>query len=186
MHGIQKHWFALLFAVAWMTSFAAPAAQHFALPGNGDLLLSIPDKWQSEIQQAKNGMPPTIALRARSGSSIRVLVTAIWSVPPNYQVPDDAKVRTMVTAAAESAKSQSVEGSLPLHELVGPNSRGYYFLATDRAPAAGEWKYLTQGATRVGAIALTFTILTNDGEEADAKAALELIRLAAHQPRDPA
>ncbi len=71
-----------------------------------------------------------------------------------------------------------------LHGLVGPNSRGYYFFATDRAPAPGEWKYLTQGAVQVGAIALTFTILTNDGQEADAKAALELIRLAALKAGD--
>jgi len=173
---------ALLLTVAWMPSFSASSTRHFDLAGHGELLLSIPDNWQSAIKQPKNG-PPTIRLHTRSGAALQVLITAIWAIPPN-DVPDNTKIRSLVADAAKSAESQSVEGALRLHELVGPNSRGYYFFATDRAPAPGEWKYLTQGATRVGAIALTFTILTNDGGEADANAALELIRLAAHQSSD--
>lgn len=184
MHVVHKHWLGLLFALAWVPSFSASSTQHFALAGHGELVLSIPDNWESEMQPPKNGLPPTIRLHARSGNSFQVLITAIWAVPPNNAVPDNSKIRSMVAAAAKSAESQSVEKSLQLHELVGPKSRGSYFFATDRAPAPGEWKYLTQGATRVGAIVLTFTILTNDGQEADAKAALELIRLAIQQSLD--
>jgi len=173
----------LLLTLAWLPAFSASSTQHFDLAGHGELLLSIPDNWRSVIKQPKNGLPPTIRLHTRSGASFEVLITAIWAIPPN-DVPDNSKIRSLVADAAKSAEPQSVEGTLRLRELVGPNSRGYYFFATDRAPASGEWKYLTQGATRVGTIALTFTILTNDGEETDAKAALELIRLAAHQSSD--
>jgi hypothetical protein len=89
-----------------------------------------------------------------------------------------------VVSAAKSAEQQSVEGSLPLQSLVGASGRGYYFRATDRAPKPGEWKYLTQGMIRTGEIALTFTILTNDGQAAIEKAAVDMIRVAVQQSGD--
>jgi hypothetical protein len=75
-----------------------------------------------------------------------------------------------------------VEKSLPLKALTGPSGSGYYFVATDRAPALGEWKYLTQGIIRVDDIVLAFTILTNDGQEATVTAALGMLRHAVHNP----
>jgi hypothetical protein len=175
---IWKCWFAVIVVLAGSPSFSASTTQNFDLAGHGELTLRIPDGWQGAVRNPDNGLPPTILFRTRSDKSFQLLITAVWTIPPNNEVPDVAKIRSIVSNAAEGAKAHAVEKALPLQELVGPNSHGYYFSATDRAPAPGEWKYLTQGATRVGAIALTFTILTNDGQEADAKAALELIRLA--------
>jgi hypothetical protein len=177
MHRISARWLAILLALAGSPAIPASPPQHFAWPGHGELLLNVPDQWRSGLQQAPGGLPPTIWLSPRSGAPFMVQITPITETAPD-------KIRTMVATAARSAEPQSVERSLTLRDLVGPNGRGYYFFATDKAPAPGEWKYLTQGATRTGAIALAFTILTNDGQEADAKAALEVIRLAVHQPGD--
>jgi hypothetical protein len=113
-----------------------------------------------------------------------VLITAIWGVMPGAVVPDDAKIRATVASAAKSAGSQSVEGALSIQDFQGTSGHGYYFKATDKAPPPGEFKYLTQGMIRTGAIALTFTILTNDGQEGITKAALELIRGAVQQSLD--
>jgi hypothetical protein len=74
-----------------------------------------------------------------------------------------------------------VEGVLPLQEIKGVDGRGFYFTATDRAPKPGEAKYLTQGIIRVGEISLAFTVLTNDGQEAVVRAALEMLRTAVHR-----
>ena len=84
----------------------------------------------------------------------------------------------MVESAAKQAESQSVEGKLTVRDLVGNHGRGNYFFATDKAPAPGEWKYLTQGLIRTNGITLAFTILTNPGQESTAKAALDMLRLA--------
>lgn len=110
-----------------------------------------------------------------------VRITAVWGMAPNPPVPADATIHSIVTSAAKDAESQSVERSLAVQNLVGASGRGYYFRATDRAPKLGEWKYLTQGIIRTGAIALAFTILTNDGQAPVEKAALEMIRLAVQE-----
>jgi hypothetical protein len=73
--------------------------------------------------------------------------------------------------------------TIPVHDLTGPDVHGYYIFATDRAPAPGEWKYLWQGMINIDAAPFAFTILTNDGQEAIAKAALELIRSASCHSR---
>ena len=61
-------------------------------------------------------------------------------------------------------------------EFSGRSGPGYCFSATDRAPQPGEYKYLTQGIVRVGELSVTFTILTNDGQEAVVKQALEALK----------
>jgi hypothetical protein len=55
--------------------------------------------------------------------------------------------------------------------------------ATDRAPKPGEWKYVTQGMVNIDGAPFAFTILTNDGQEAVAKAAMDLIRNASYHSR---
>jgi hypothetical protein len=171
---------AIVLVVLCWPGIAAAQPQHFELPGHGSLLLNVPAGWKTSLKQSAAGMPPTIGLGPQSGVPFVVLVTPIWSATGAGAI-DDARIRSNVTSAAKSAEAQSVEGSLSLQDLAGTSGRGYYFRATDRAPNPGEWKYLTQGMIRTGAIALTFTILTNDGQVAVEKAALEMIRLAVQE-----
>jgi hypothetical protein len=101
-------------------------------------------------------------------------------------LPDTAAIRGLVSASAQRLASRAVEKQLAIRPIVGPFCKGYYFLATDRAAALGEWKYLTEGIARVGGIDVAFDILTNDGQEGVAKAALDMIRHARHvSPGDP-
>jgi hypothetical protein len=175
-------WIAIaLVTSSWPSIAAAPSLRHFVLADHGRLLLAVPDAWKDSVGTPQAGMPQALWFTPRNGASFNVLITPMSAVSLAAAVPDVANLRVMVGSAARKAESQSVETSLPLQELVGPNGRGYYFFATDRAPAPGEWKYLTQGMIRIGPIALAFTILTNDGQEAVAKAALEMIRLGAYQ-----
>ena len=171
----------VIVVVACCPGLAVAAPQSFVLPGHGTLLLNVSDGWKSDLKQPPGRLPPTIGFGGQSGGSFIVLVTAVWGSSPGGAAPDDAKIKSTVASAAKSAETQSVEGSLALQEVVGPSGRGYYFRATDQAPKPGEWKYLTQGMIRTGGIALTFTILTNDGQAAMEKAALEMIRLAVQQ-----
>ena len=90
------------------------------------------------------------------------------------------EMRRDVERAAERAKPQAVEKTIEVKELSGSSSLGYYFSATDRAPAPGEYKYLTQGMIRVGGLVVTFTILTNDGQAAIVADAVAMIGSASH------
>jgi hypothetical protein len=174
---------AIALIAACCPAFAAAASQSFVLPNHGALLLKVPEGWKSSLKQPRGGLPPTIGFDAQSGGAFLVLITAVWETSAGG-APDDAKIRSIVASAAKSAEPQSIEGSLAIQNLVGTSTRGYYFRASDREPKPGEWKYLTQGMIRTGEIALTFTILTNDGQAAIEKAALDMIRLALQSPGD--
>jgi hypothetical protein len=156
-----------LASVAW----AAP--QVFELPDHGGLSLAVPDGWASD-SQTPGRWPQTITFTPQTGVQFKILVTVAQQ--------HDGSLRPDVERAAQGAAPQSVEGVLPLHEINGTDGVGFYFSATDRAPKPGEYKYLTQGALRVGDISLLFTVLTNDGQEAVVQRALDMLRKAVRQP----
>jgi hypothetical protein len=165
-------------ALVWATP------QSFTLPGHGSLLLNVPAGWTAKMNQSSGGRPAMVSVGPASGAAFGVLITAVFGPTPDAGAPDDAKIRAFVASSAKSVEGQSVEGALSLKEFVGVSGRGYYFRATDKAPAAGEWKYLTQGMVKTGGIGLSFTILTNDGQGEIEKAALEMIRSAVQQPSE--
>ncbi len=162
----------------------APSPKVFQLPGHGSLTLLVPEGWVAEMKLPEGQLPPTITLAPRSGAKFVVSVTVDGSRASVERMPDDDAIRSEVAAAAKSAESQSVEGVLPLQEIVGVDGRGFYFTATDRAPKPREAKYLTQGIIRAGGISLAFTVLTNDGQETVVRAALEMLRTAVDRQND--
>lgn len=172
-----------IFLVAFLAGSVANAAsstspQSFKLPGHGELQLRVPDSWAAVVSQPSENLPPTIVLKAKSGQPFQILVTPVWPMGGSGRLPGLAEVKQEVGAAAKEAAPQSVEGTLPLHELSGAANHGYYFKATDRAPKVGEFKYLTQGIICLGDINVAFTILTNDGQDSVIKAALDAMREA--------
>jgi hypothetical protein len=175
-------WIGVFCVLCCWSALAASSVQSYKLPGHGTLILIVPDAWRGDEKQSEAG-PPTIGFGAKSGAPFAVLISAVWGATPGA-TPDDAKIRAAVVSAAMSAEPQSVEEKLPIQDFQGVSGHGYYFKATDKAPPPGEFKYLTQGMIRTGAIALTFTILTNDGQEAIAKAALDVVRTAVQQSLD--
>jgi hypothetical protein len=138
------------------------------------LILDVPSDWNANVKTPAGDSPQTILIAPKNGVAFRMLLTPIWG-DASRALPDDAKIRSVVTSAAKGAE---------LRNLVGPSTRGYYFYVTDKAAAAGEWKYVRQGTIKTGDIVLTFTILTNDGQQANAKTALNMIRHASHRLSD--
>jgi hypothetical protein len=177
-------WMLMAFLTAFLPSLVMATPQSFALPGHGSLLLNVPAGWTAKMNRPSDGSPATISVGPARGTAFVVLITAVFGSTPNSGAPDDAKTRAFVAAAAKSAEGQAVEGVLALQDFVGTSGHGYYFRATDKAPAAGEWKFLTQGMVKTGGIGLSFTILTNDGQSDVEKAALDMIRSAVQQPSE--
>ena len=84
----------------------------------------------------------------------------------------------MVLNAAEEAKQQAVERSIPVVEMRGNSGIGYYFMASDRASKPGELTYITKGILQMEQLAAFFTVLSNDGEGTISSAALQMLRRA--------
>jgi hypothetical protein len=173
-------WYALVLIAASWPLAALEAFTHVALPGGAELWLAIPAGWSEKFEAPKDNMPPSIWLTPRQGPSFNVLVTPLSGTAVGAAMSDDNRMRAIVTSAARNALAKSVEMTIPVHDLTGSGAHGFYIFATDRAPAPGEWKYLTQGMVNIDGAPFAFTILTNDGQEAVAKAALELLRSASY------
>jgi len=152
------------------------AVRSFPLAGVGHLELLIPTEWRDDVQQPSRSLPPDITLTPSKGNSFQFVVTPLWSIRPGVLVPDREAIRDMIQRAADDAKPQAVEETIPLRELVGGSGSGYYFTATDKAPKPREFRYLAHGAIRVGDIALIFTVLTNDDTGTALSKSLETLK----------
>ena len=80
--------------------------------------------------------------------------------------------------ARTTAKTQSVEKSLPIQSFGSGEVQGSYYSATDRAPKPGEFKYMTQGAMSVNGLPVAFTILSNGNAQAAVAPALRMLSAA--------
>jgi Domain of unknown function (DUF4034) len=149
-------------AVAWTT-------------GNTGLVLPAPDGWNEEIRSARADGPRSLFFTPQNGPAFVVAVTPSVAMRDGSDTPNAQALRASVLAAAQQVASRAVEKKLTIRPLGGSSCVGYYFSATDRAPAPGEWKYLTKGMARVDGVDVAFEVLTNDGQEALAQTALEMV-----------
>lgn len=142
----------------------SPAPRQLALAGHGVLTVPIPESWHDQAMPGGDGKPFSWRFTSKDGPAFEMDVSAILP-PPGKAAPQASSVRQLVERAAAGLAAQSVEGTLAIKELGGAGGPGYYFSATDKAPAPGEFKRLTQGAAQVGKSVLVFTIFTNDGQD---------------------
>ena len=156
------------------------SVRRYQLPDHGSIQLNVPTSWKDELRQPPNRLPPTIVFKPSSGPAFGVLMTPIWPAKEGIPSASAEAIRQQVQQAAEHARSQAVEKTLEVLELKGLSGLGYYFSATDRAPKPGEYKYMTQGILKVSGLTVTFTILTNEGQDQVVQEALAMMKTAVH------
>jgi hypothetical protein len=175
--------FRLVFLGALLACFAhwsLAAEKKYALSEQGFFQMNVPAGWSDEVREAGPSLPPTLAFRPGRGQRFEVLVTPIWRAGPDAPAFTKDWIRKQVWGAVDEVKDQSLERSISIVEFAGPSGPGYYFTATDRAPKTGEYQYLLQGMMKVSELVVTFTILTNPGQEQIAHQALSMIKSAVH------
>jgi len=155
---------------------AQPAERRYPLAERGALRLAVPQGWSEQVARRDALTPPTIGYGPEAGPPFQVLLTPLWQMSLGPALPAPGEIRKHVASAAERVKAQAIEKSIPVLELKGREGSGYYFRATDRAPQPGQYMYLTQGMLALGELRIGFTILTNDGHQTAAAAALEMLR----------
>jgi hypothetical protein len=169
-----------LLCVSFLAMAEGALPRTYTLPDHGSIRLMVPESWQDEVRQRPEGLPPTIIFTPKNGTLFQILLTPVFSRDPGMVMPAAPEIKASVEWAAENTKSQAVEESIPVNELSGAEVIGYYFSATDKAPKPDEYEYLTQGMFRLGELAPTFTILTNDGAQNVVAESLTMLRNAVH------
>ncbi len=165
----------LAFFVGVVASPAWAEDVRIAYPGGGALLLSVPDGWRSAKQ---SGPVPTVSLTPASGNAFQVIVSPLVTPDGRLAPASPDAVRRAVEGAANQAKMQSVESSLPIRSFGYGNVQGNYYSATDRAPNPGEFKFMTQGSMSVRGLPVGFTILSNGNAQAVVEPALRMLATA--------
>jgi hypothetical protein len=158
--------------------------RRYPLPQRGFFQMKVPTSWRDQHRQPSQPLPPTIAFRPGKGKPFDVLVTPIWRARADVPSPTKDTLRRQVERTIESVKSQAVEKDLTAVEFQGASGPGFYFSATDPAPKPGEYRFMTQGILRVNELTVTFTILTNDGQEQVVQDALAMLQSAVHVPQE--
>lgn len=151
------------------------AVRSYPLSEHGTFQVKVPESWKDSVAQPDGGLPPTITFTPKAGAPFKILVTPLWSAQPDAKRPTADEIRVKIQRAADEMAEQAVEKTIEVKPLKGPTNIGYYFAATDRAPKPGEFKFLNQGVVLVENLLITFTILTNDGQDAVVTAALSML-----------
>jgi hypothetical protein len=161
----------------------ATAEKRYPLANRGFLQMNVPAGWTEKVDQPPTAAPPTISFGARDGKAFIVTVTPAWKLHPGDVDPTKENLRQRVAAARDGIAAFAVETDIKLTEFNGASGPGFYFFATDKEPRPGEYKFMTQGALAVNELTVTFTILTNEGQENVVRSALAMIRGAVHLPK---
>lgn len=180
MRSLPGLWLAAAIAAGGAAHAQAPELRRYELPNLDTLELLLPPGWADRVDHPPGGKL-TIELGPAQGAPFQVFVTPEWTDPTSPEVRELPALRVAVRDAAERIKPQVVESFLEVRHLAGANGVGYYFQATDRAPRADGFKYMSEGALQVGDLTLWFTILTNDGQDTVAVEALSILQTAVHR-----
>ena len=175
---------AIAAAVSAVVSFAICAAdtnvRHYALPEHGFLELEVPRGWNEIVRRSVDTMAPTIVFGPVEGLPFEISVS-----PSSNKRTEGGKrsTRERVEQYLEGIKPRAVETDIELDTIESPNGRGDYFSATDKSPQPGDYKFLTHGEFDTDGLAITFTILSLDGQQQIVRDALAMVRAARRAPK---
>ncbi len=167
--------------IAFPLSADEAGLRRFELPNRDTLELTLPAGWAEQVEQPAGGGPPTIEISVAAGGPAQVFVTPEWPDPLTKEVRELSSLRDAIRDMAERTKPQAVEPYLEVRQLDGANGTGFYFAATDRNPAPGEFRFMNQGVLLVGDLTVWFTILTHEGQDTVAVEALAMLQAAVHR-----
>ncbi len=158
-------------------SSAADAPKRYALERSGFLQLKVPAGWRDEVDTSAK--PPAINFRPADGKPF-IVTLILAQAPRGTKAPSTKHLRAEVEQMAHGIRRFSVEGDkVKLKHIIGSSGQGFEFFATDAAPAAGEFKYMTRGKLVVGNdVTITFTVLTNEGQEAVIRSTESMLKSA--------
>jgi hypothetical protein len=161
------------FGFAGAVIAASGAIRTYVLSSDQAVGLSVPQNWSDTVTSTLLRPVVTVRFSPEKGDEFTVLTT--------FGRPEGTNtLRAEVEQAARKLIGASEEGRADIKTLKGEQAEGYYFSLTDKAPKPGEWKYLAQGAFRIGDLLVAFTILSNDSSQRIREVGLEMMRSAVY------
>jgi hypothetical protein len=170
-------------AVPTSAPAAAPApppaetvrTRSFPVPLHGNLVLSVPESWDHEIEQPPGELPPTIELTPRQGDAFKVLITPFWSRRGEAEINNPQGAKSLVGERLSQMLPTAVEKEVKIEEFQGTQGSGYYFLVTDRDPGP-TFPYAVVASVGVGDFLLHVTILSRSRDSEAIRQAIRALQ----------
>ena len=157
-----------------------PQARDFEVPGHGALRLAIPATWKVEVRPLREPASITLHVTLETARSFDIQLTAVLLDAKKLGKTTPDSIRANMQKAAKELLPRAVEKAATLKELRGGETVGWYYAMTDRSPAPGEFRYLTQGSFVTGEVLCAFTVLHDAPDTAEVGQALRLFADAVH------
>jgi hypothetical protein len=162
----------------------------FPIKGDGTLQLTVPSTWHSSTRDIRQAGNPVTVIELKPGSQqdFAVMLEVASVGEENTKKLD---IKEILRTTGEIELPNSVEKSLAIQDLNGPELVGAYFTVTDKRykvgmPQPGQYKYLTQGYGKLGGLVITFRVVSNRATGTGQTAALEIIKNAHLEKSKPA
>jgi hypothetical protein len=160
--------------------------QVYIVPNHGSLRLSIPASWTVESRAIADPASMFLHIAPAKGKDFDVQLTVVWMNPANLARTTPESIKANTERTGNGVLLQAVEKTLTLQELRGTQTVGTYYSLTDRKPAPGELKGLTQGSFLTGELLSAFTILSDNPNSSEVKQLLRMLADATYLKADGA
>ncbi|HYM61227.1 MAG TPA: hypothetical protein VEZ11_10070 [Thermoanaerobaculia bacterium] len=147
------------------------------VPDHGTVRFSIPESWTAEIS-ARPGLPPTVTFKIPDQRDAQLLITILWSPQDDPEFTKPESIKAAIQQASAMIQETAVQSSLAINELRSKSAVGYWFWATDKKPAPGEFEHMANGALPLGDVVMDFTILTHAAPPESLAVALGVVKNA--------
>jgi hypothetical protein len=163
-----------------MLAQQSSTAQVYLVPNHGSLRLSVPVSWTVESRAIADPASIFLHIAPAKGKDFDVQLTVVWMNPANLARTTPESIKANTERTGNGVLLSAVEKTLSLQELRGTESVGTYYSLTDRKPAPGEFKGLTQGSFLTGELLSAFTILSDNPSSSDVRQLLKMLSEATH------
>jgi hypothetical protein len=155
-------------------------AREYPVPNHGFLRLSFPVGWKVETRAMVDPATLFLHFSPAKGNDFDAQITAVWLNAANLSKTTPESIKANTERTGNGVLLQAVEKTLTLLELRGAQTLGTYYSLTDRIPAPGEAKHLTQGSFLAGELLCAFTILSQSPNTSEVKQLLKMLSEATH------
>jgi hypothetical protein len=163
-----------------MLAQQSSSTQVYLMPNHGSLRLSVPGSWTVVSSAISDPAGMFLHIAPAKGKDFDVQLTVVWLNPANLARTTPESIKANTERTGNGVLLQAVEKTLNLQELRGAQSVGTYYSLTERKPAHGEFKGLTQGSFLTGELLSAFTILSDNPSASEVRQLLKMFSEATH------
>jgi len=179
----MKARYAILFAACLMAGKVlaqSSAPKEYPVPNHGFLRMNMPLAWKVEPRALADPSSLFLHIAPTKGNTFDAQVTVVWLNAANLSATTAESIKANTERTGNGVLLQAVEKTLTLREMRGTQTVGTYYSLTDRIPAPGEFKHITQGSFLTGELMCAFTIHSESSNTSEVKQLLKILTEATH------